>query len=1233
MFAKAVGARSWRWVRSASAARGALCILLGLAGVVEGAEIAGYRATPLTVSGTSRPGFSRMPAAETGVGFSNYVADARSITNRNLLSGSGVATGDFDGDGRVDLYFCGLEPANALYRNLGGWKFQDVTAEANVACAGQDSTGAAFADVDGDGDLDLLVNGLGHGTRLFRNEGGGRFAERTDEAGLRSPAAATSMALADIDGDGDLDLYVTHFRVGTIRDLPTTNLRVEYVAGRPVITHLNGIPTTRSDLTNRFELAANGSVTEYAEADALYLNDGQGRFTKESFTGGRFLDENGRPLRQPPYDWGLAAQFYDFTGDGAPDLYVCNDLFTPDRIWVNDGTGRFRAIDRLAVRNLSTFSMGVDFGDLNRDGYPDFFVVDMLSREHAKRQVQMSEVQGLHRQPGVYEDRPQIGENTLYVNRGDATFAQIARFAGVEASEWSWGPIFLDVDLDGWEDIIVSNGQDRDFQNADISQEIERIKAARALSHAELLKLFTLFPDLRSPKIIFHNQQNLRFTEVGRAWGLGDAEISQGMAVADLDNDGDLDLAINNLKSVAALYRNEAAAPRVAVRLRGQGGNTRGIGARVTLAGGPVDQTQEMIAGGRYLSGDHPMRTFAAQTSDKPLRIEVRWRSGRRSVVESVPPNTLVEIEEQHAAAAPAPEPPRPDPFFEDVSSLLNHRHADEPFDDWQRQPLLPMRLSELGPGVAWHDWDGDGWDDLAIGGGRGGRIGFFRNRTGQGFTNVVAPAFQRLVARDQTTVLGLQTILLAGSSNNEDGVTNGGWLRVYDMQRIAAGENLLGPDFATGPLALADVDGDGSLDLFVGGGGIAGRFPAPAASFIARNQGNRFVPGQRFEKLGLVRGAAFSDFDGDGDPDLVLACQWGPLKVLRNDGGSFTEATRDWGLAGQQGLWNSVATADLDQDGRPDLIAGNWGWNSKWRASAKHPLRLHHGDFDGDGVFEVVEGRWEEALRKEVPLRGLRFVASALPWVAERIGTFAKYGTSSVAEIYGDRMAGAAAVEATTLASMVFMNRGGKFEGQPLPVEAQWAPVFGIAVADFDGDGYDDVFLGQNFFGTNFEMPRADGGRGLWLRGDGKGGLTPMRSTETGVYVYGEARAAAVSDYDQDGRPDLVVTQNSAETKLFRNRRAAPGLAVRMRGSESNPDSVGGSMRLTGKDGFGPIREIQAGSGYWSQNSRTVLLGRREGEVRIEWRTPGGMRYTNAVPAQARRITLDSTTGRLTSE
>src|SRR5438876_2314225 len=352
---------------------------------------AGCRWSELAVPRNGRSGFRLLNSSESGILFTNVLTDDHSLTNRNLLSGSGVAAGDVDGDGLVDLYFCGLDNNNVLYRNRGNWKFEDVTASAGVACSNQYSTGAVFADVDGDGVLDLLVNSQGGGTRLFLNDGKGHFRESTDQAGLRSKTGSMSMALADVDGDGTLDLYVANFRPDTIKDEPLTKFHGQIVNGRPVITEVNDKSASLPEYTNRFIVTPSGELLELGEPDVLYLNDGKGRFRALSFTGGSFLDEEGLPLSDPPRDWGLAVQFHDIDGDGAPDIYVCNDLFTPDRVWLNDGKGIFRALPRTSLRCTSTFSMGVDFADIDRDGNVDFFVVDMLSRDHRKRNVQLSE--------------------------------------------------------------------------------------------------------------------------------------------------------------------------------------------------------------------------------------------------------------------------------------------------------------------------------------------------------------------------------------------------------------------------------------------------------------------------------------------------------------------------------------------------------------------------------------------------------------------------------------------------------------------------------------------------------------------------------------------------------------------------------------------------------------------------------------------------------------------------
>jgi hypothetical protein len=1203
----------------------ASCFFLFSNAAAEWQKADGYRWRDLPIPATGKTGFAKLNSDRTGILFTNSLSDQRSILNRNLLSGSGVAAGDVDGDGLCDLYFCGLDSDNVLLRNLGGWKFEDITATAGVACARQDCTGATFADVDGDGDLDLLVNSLGAGTRLFLNDGKGHFAEATDVAGLRSRSGSMSLALADVDGDGDLDLYVCNFRPTTIKDHPRTRFTMQMVDGRPVVAMVDGRPATTPDLTNRFAAGPSGAIFEFGEADALYLNDGKGHFTPVSWTDGHFLEADGKPLREPPRDWSLAVQMRDLNGDGAPDIYVCSDLFTPDRIWINDGKGHFRALDNLSLRSTPTFSMGVDFADIDRDGHLDFFAVDMLSREHQKRHVQLSNSNPAVWPIGLIDVRPQLLRNTLQWNRGDNTFAEIAWYAGVEASDWSWGPIFLDVDLDGYEDILVTNGQLRDFQNADLTMQMEASKRDREFTQKDLSDWLMKFPRLDTPKLIFRNRGNLTFEEVGAAWGFNTPGISQGMALADLDNDGDLDVMVNNLNAGPGIYRNETTAPRLAVRLKGLQPNTQGIGAKIRVLGGPVPQSQEIICGGRYLSGDDPMRVFAAGSSTNNLSIEVTWRSGRRSMVKATP-NRLYEINEARAEEAGVePVAKEKPPIFEDVSHLLGHIHSEEPFDDFQRQPLMPNRLSQAGPGVCWTDLDGDGWDDLFIGSGKGGGMAIYRNNGQGGFVRMGDDAMTRPTTRDQTTILGSGGQLFVGFSNYEDGLTNGVALRVFNFRNHGPTQALPAQPSSSGPMALADIDGDGDLDLFIGGRSIPGRYPEPASSIVLRNDNGSFQVAQTLEKVGLVSGAVFSDLDGDGLPELILACEWGPVRVFHNDHGTFSEVTRKLGLGDFLGWWNGVTTGDIDGDGQLDIIAANSGLNSKYHASRSHPARLYYGDLRGQGNLDLIEAHYEETMAAEVPERDLRAVGAALPWVQEKMKTFEAYGGASAQEIFGPALDEATVLSANTLESMVFFNRGDHFEAAPLPREAQFTVGLGVCVADLDGDGNEDIFLSQNFFATTPETMRNDAGRGLWLRGDGKGTLKAVSGQESGVKIYGEQRGCALSDFDGDGRVDLVVTQNGNQTKLYRNVGAKPGLRVRLLGPPGNPSGIGAILRPGFGEGWGPAREIHAGSGYWSQDSPVQVLGTPAELTRIRVRWPGGKTTESAVPSGAREIQVDT--------
>jgi enediyne biosynthesis protein E4 len=1191
-----------------------------------------YRFKSLTFSHGSKPGFSRLAGESTGLTFTNVLSADRQLTNHIYLNGSGVAAGDFDGDGWTDLYFCQIDGPNALYRNLGNWTFENVALAAGVAGANLDSTGAAFADLNSNGRLDLIVNTINQGTHLFWNQGDGTFRPGPV---LNLNRAGMSLALADVTGNGALDIYIANYRSTTIRDQPNTRFRINQVAGKMVVLEVNGRPVSEPDLVGRFTMDAAGKILEHGEPDALYLNDGRGGFKLVSFTAGNFLDQTGVALAHPPYDWGLSVMFRDLTGNGLPDLYVANDFESVDRIWLNLGEGRFQAAPPLVLRSSSFFSMGVDAADINQNGHQDIFVVDMLSRSHAMRHYQVAGLEPVQTPVGMIENRPQYARNTLFLNRGDFTFAEVARLSGVEASEWSWSTLFLDVDLDGHPDLLITTGHEYDMMHMDVSIKAEEFKARRRMSVREQLNLRKMFPRLEVPNVAFRNLGNLQFEDASAEWGFDTSGISHGMALADLDNDGDLDVVVNNLNGAAGIYRNESGAPRVAVRLKGLPPNTQGIGAKIRLYHGAVEmQMQEVISGGRYLSGDDPLRVFAAGKAENAMRLEIDWRGGKKSVIEGVKANHLYEIEEAGAvagsdgSAVPAsPAAPRAGsapPIFEDVSHLLKHQHVEEFFDDFARQPLLPRKLSRLGPGIGWHDLDGDGWEELIISSGRGGTLGVFRNDGEGGFERWEGPHL-RVSGRDQTGVIGLGGTLLAGLSNYEDGNNRGGHIGIYDMAGERSGESILGIEFSTGPLAFGDMSGDGKMELFIGGRVVAGRYPEAAGSLLMRNEGGRFDLVKKWENLGLVSGAVMSDLTGNGRLELVLALEWGPIRVFGMEDNEIQELTEELGLDRYQGWWNGVATGDINGNGRLDIVAGNWGWNSRYRASEEHPWRVYYGDLNGNGVMDVVEGYYNGQMGFEVPDRGYRVVGQALPFVRERVKSFEEYGRAGLQEIYGEALQKAKVLEVTTLSSMVFFNRDGKFEALELPVEAQLAPVYGVCIGDMDGDGHEDIFLSQNFFGVHGEESRLDAGRGLWLRGDGRGGLETVPGQRSGVKVYGEGRGAALGDYDGDGRVDLAVGQNGAETKLYRNVGGRSGLRVRLAGGANNPAGIGASIRLLGGGRKGAVREVQAGSGYWSQNSAVQVMN-LPGETAAEqvWvRWPGGKETVSEIPSEAREIVV----------
>lgn len=1181
-----------------------LLLALGCTTVVaaEWQRAAGHRVASLALANAGKAGFTIVPESATGIGFTNHLADRSVAENQIRLVGSGVALGDVDGDGLCDIYLCRLEGNNSLYRNVGNWRFTNITGESGVACAGQYSTGTTLADIDGDGDLDLLVNSLGNGTRCFFNDGGGRFTE--NNSGLLQKFCATSMALADVDGNGTLDLYVANYRTTTIR---STGLQLLTVNGKRMF---------RPEDRDSYELTHDGLVLEHAEPDVLYQNDGKGHFTPVMWSGGQFVDADGQRLQRGDREWGLSVMMRDMNGDGAPDIYVCNDFWSADAIWLNDGLGKFRALPKLAMRNSSTFSMGVDFADINRDGLDDFLVLDMRSREHRRRMTQRA-MAGAAPALSRIDDRPQTERNTLFLNRGDGTYSEIAQLAGLQASEWSWCPAFLDVDLDGFEDVLITTGHGFDTQDIDTEDRMDR---GPRVPNEKVGDRILRFPRLNIPRQAFRNRGDLTFEPAGHTWGFDQVGVSHGMALGDLDGDGDLDVVVNNLNSAVGLYRNESIAPRVLVRLKGESPNTAGIGAKIRLLGGALPQSQEVVSGGRYLSSDDTVRTFAAWNVTNHFSIEVVWRNGGVSVISNVSANSSWEVQEEASVRQTTKHKIAPLSLFADASPSLAHRHHEEAFDDFARQPLLPARLSHGGPGLAWMDSDGDGWEDLVVGTGRGGEMAIFQNMNGLAFHRSTVPIVTK-TPDDLTAIVGWAGKLILGQSHYESPATNRSAAAVYGFQGggWSLAQALPPHTSSSGPLAVADADGDGDLDLFVGGRLIPGRYPEPATSRFFRNEPHGFVLAQEFSKVGLVNGAVFTDLDGDGDSELVLACEWQALKIFHNRNGVFAEA--DVGLGKLRGWWQGVTAADFDGDGRLDIVASNWGRNSPYETSVWEGLRIFYGDFAGSGGVDIVEAYVSEG--RVVPWRDLETLSHSLPWLRQAFPTAHAFANASVSEILGRRAIVGRELLANWLDTTVFLNRGDKFEPRPLPIEAQFAPAFGINAADFDGDGSLDIFIAQNFFGTDGETSRYDAGRGLLLKGGGHGNFVAIPGHRSGLLIYGAQRGSAHGDYDGDGRVDLAVSQNSAETKLYRNQAAKPGLRVRLRGPEGNPAGVGAVVRRVSGTSRGPAHEVHAGSGYWSQDSSTMILSGAGDEIWIRW--PGGRETTSRFPTNSKSLLIRS--------
>ncbi|WP_340105929.1 FG-GAP-like repeat-containing protein [Rhodohalobacter sp. 8-1] len=1187
----------------------------------------GYRWSELQLPGQGKAGFKQLTESETGIAISSNLAEESYINNSVLLNGSGVAAGDVNGDGWTDLYFTQIDGPNKLYINQGNFRFNDISQVADVELNDYKSAGTVLADVNGDGHLDLLVTTYDNGTILLLNNGEAEFTHAKQSGLDSSTVGGTTMALADIDGDGDLDLYVTHYINERVRDLYSPG---DLIGGNVAVREgdrYNIKEEFRKYYTNITSVMG-PTIREKGTVDELYLNEGgigedwEG-FKKVENLKDHFLDENGEPLGVGE-KWGLTARFEDINGDGLPDLYVCNDFWTLDQFWINQGDGVFKKIDPHNFRHMSLSSMGVAVGDVNNDGHADLFISDMLSPVHSRRMRQIINMDPVPVGPGEILNQPQYTQNTLFVNRGDNSFVETANYSGVEASGWSWATSFIDADLDGLQDLFITTGYEYDAQDLDSSARLSQSNNEEPYNLERYLRTKLQYPSLNLKNRIYKNGGDLTFSEVGSEWGFTQEDVSQGLAIADLNNDGALDMVSSRMNDKAAIYENASGESRIAVRLIGSAPNTQAIGARVTLSGFEPLQVKRIVSGGNYMSGSAPQLMFAIKPEKPDQALNIRWPDGKESTIENVSANRIYEIYQDSISVRSGTDTDTgiAQPIFKDVSDRINMSDPENEFQDYRRQPFIPVMLSQLGPGVAWLDYNNDNREDFMQTSAEDGRLAVFRNEGGGEFTRQNIPGLdhERTHGGDQTAIIGWRTDkgmnVVVGQSDYEQpstGVPSAYHYMIRDG-KVVNTQELPGTGSSTGTIAAADYNKNGTLDLFVAGRVIPGEYPESASSALYTLDDEQFVQDEAntelLQDIGLVTGAVFTDYNGDDWPDLLVSTEWGSLKLYENDQGQFREVTQELGLDEYQGWWNGLATGDFNGDGRPDIIATNWGTNSRYEIVEDHPMRMYYGYIDGNNSLDIIQANYNTETQAYVPIRGLKFYSGFRP-IYSNLRSYQDYAESSLQDILGAMIQITPYKEINTLQSMVFINKNGlEFEAHPLPRTAQLTAGFSANIGDYDNDGNEDLFLSQNFFDLPPGDTRLDGGRGLWLAGDGSGQFRALPGQESGVMIYGEQQGAALSDFNADGRIDLVVTQNGNRTKLYENQTEKRGFRIRLLGPANNRDAIGASMRLVYKNGQkGPMRELQAGAGYWSQNGSIQVIGYSDDNqpAAIEVRWPDG--------------------------
>ena len=1092
--------------------------------------------------------FELLPPGSTGVTFANRLPEDTGFNIINYLyyyNGGGVAAGDIDGDGLPDLYFTANLGPNRLYRNLGNYRFEDITERAGVADAEGWKTGVTMADVNGDGRLDLYVSAVsylgmhGHNV-LYLNNGDGTFTDRAGQLGLEHTGSSTQAVFFDYDGDGDLDMYLLNH-----------------------VTHIERTMSPRP-----------APSPDSGAGDRLFRNDG-GHFVDVSARAGISGDVGG---------FGLGVVASDLNLDGCPDLYVANDFQEDDFVYINNCDGTFTESATRAMRHTSRFSMGVDAADFNNDGRPDVVVLDMLpDREEILKTSANAEDFNAFDMRLAAGYHPQYARNTLQLNRGlgGGRFSEIGYLAGVAATDWSWAPLFADLDNDGFKDLFISNGiyrrpNDLDYINY-VSNAAIQASLARGITKQNLT-LLDHMPSVPIANYAFRNNGDLTFTNLAVAWGLAQPGFSNGAAYVDLNNSGNLDLVVNNLDAPAAIYRNHArerlGTHSLTVDLRGAGGNRGGIGAKIVVQAGGRTQFVEQMPTRGFQSSVDPRPHFGLGGAIQIDSLTVIWPDRRFQVMTGVAVDRLITLSQDSAGGR---YPYRPSlveaPLFADVTGgvKIDYRHAENTFYDYNREPLMPHLLSTEGPALAVADVDGDGLDDFFVGGAKwqAGRL-YLQRRDGTFHPTDEGVFALDSLSEDVDAVFfdadgdGRPDLYVASGGNEFWGNADALRGRLYHNDGQGHFHKMTDalPDIfeVASCVVPGDFNGDGHADLFVGSRVVPRAYGTLPYSHLLQNDGHgRFrdvtpdiAPG--LSQAGMVSSATWIDYDHDGQLDLIVVGEWMPVRVFRQENGRFVDRTAAAGLAGTEGWWNTVTAADLNGDGRPDLVLGNLGTNSYIRASPKEPARLYVRDFFHNGTLEQILTFYKHGV--SYPLAGRDQLVHLMPQLRSRYPSYRDFGASRIEDILPPgELRQATVLVAHQFESAVAMNRGdGTFELRPLPTEAQFAPIYAILADDFDGDGRTDLLVAGNFYGVPPVLGRYDASYGLLLHGSGDGRFDPVAMDRSDLLIEGQARHMGVLRRP-GGERVVVVARNNDTLQFLRPLRwAAPRLVVN--------DSVPGRKR-----------------------------------------------------------------------